>query len=181
MGNFREMIVYRFISSAVVAGSLSAVVAAAAPNVHLAQAPAQPQQQAPQPITKADFTKNVDSRFATIDTDKDGSLSTAEIATVHAEAIQQATARQEQQIAAEFAKRDTNKDNQLSMAEFRAAARPLKPTATPAQLVAELDSNKDGKVSIGEYRTPPMASFDRIDINKDGTLTPQEAQAGRNR
>ena len=175
------MTVFRFIPLAMMAAVIPAA-AAAAPAVQLAQAATQqPAQQAPKPITKAEFTANIDARFAAVDTNKDGALSSAEIGVVQQKALQQAAATQQQRIEAEFKKLDTNKDNQLSMAEFRAAAPGVRASETPAQMVAQLDSNKDGKVSATEYRALPLTNFERMDTNKDGIVTPQEVEAARKR
>lgn len=163
---------------------LLAGAALAVPAAQMAQAqtaPAARAQQAPKPVTKADFAKNLDTRFATVDTNKDGSLNQAEITAVQTRALQQLATVQQQRVGAEFQKLDTNKDNQLSLAEFRAAAPPVRAEQTPQQMLAQLDTNKDGRISPQEYRAPQLANFDRTDANKDGTVTPQEVQARRQR
>lgn len=133
---------------------------------------------APKSISKADFTKTIDSRFAAIDSNHDGSVSKAEIEAAQAKALQELKGRQQQEIQTEFKKLDTNKDNSLSLAEFAAAARPL-PAPTAEAPIAKLDTNKDGKISLAEYRAPRIADFDKIDANHDGTLTAQEVRAAR--
>lgn len=158
-------------------------IAAAAPSVQLAQAntqqPARPAAQAPKPMTRAEFTTSVDARFAAVDTNKDGALSSAEIAAVQQRSLQQAAATQQQRMEAEFRKLDTNKDSQLSMAEFKAAAPGVRASETPAQMIAQIDSDKNGSISAAEYRALPLANFQRMDANKDGIVTPQEVQAAR--
>jgi Ca2+-binding EF-hand superfamily protein len=140
-----------------------------------AQAPAQ----APQQISKADFTKDIDTRFAAIDTNKDGSLSKAEIVAAQAKALAQAQAAAQQRMEAEFKKLDTNHDGSLSLAEFKAAAPSVSVAETPEQMIAALDANKDGKVSAAVYRAGPIANFDKADANHDGVLTAQELAASR--
>jgi Ca2+-binding EF-hand superfamily protein len=135
--------------------------------------------QAPKQISKADFTKNLDSRFANMDTNHDGQLDKAEIAAAQAKAVQQAQAVEQQRLEAEFKKLDTNHDNQLSLAEFKAAAPSLKTNETPDQMVSQLDTNKDGKISTAEYRAPQLANFDKADTNHDGIVTAQELAAAR--
>ena len=135
--------------------------------------------QAPQQISKADFTKNVDARFAVIDTNKDGNLSSAEIAAMQAKALADAAAAEQKQIEADFKKLDTNNDNSLSLAEFKAAAPALRPRQTAEQMLAELDANKDGKVTAAEYRSGPLAQFEKADADHNGILTAQELQASR--
>ena len=130
-------------------------------------------------MTKAEFTKGLDGRFTAIDTNKDGSLSGAEIGAVQTKAMQQAATAQQQKLEGEFKKLDTNKDNQVSLAEFKAALPPVTARETPAQMLAQLDGNKDGKVSTAEYRAIPLANFDKMDANKDGIVTQQEVAAAR--
>jgi Ca2+-binding EF-hand superfamily protein len=159
---------------------LLAAAALVAPGVALAQTQQSAQQaQAPKQMSKADFTKTLDQRFAAMDTNKDGSLDKAEVSAAQTKILQQAGTIQQQRIEAEFKKLDTNKDNQLSMAEFKAAAPPLRASETADQQLAELDTNKDGKISAQEYRAAPIASFDKTDTNRDGVITAAELQAAR--
>ena len=144
-----------------------------------AQTPADPADETPRAMTKAEFTTGMQARFAAIDTNKDGFLTRDEIAAVQANALQRATAAREQRMEAEFKKLDTNNDGSLNLAEFKAAAPAVRPAGTPDAMITQLDANKDGKVSPVEYRTPPLANFDKMDANKDGTITPQELEAAR--
>jgi Ca2+-binding EF-hand superfamily protein len=41
------------------------------------------------------------------------------------------------------------------------------------------DANGDGKVTLAEARARPLEHFDRVDTNKDGTLSPEERRATR--
>jgi len=162
-----------FIRASLLAAALGFATAA------VAQGPAKPAASAPKTIARADLAKGLDTRFASIDANKDGVLSKDEISAVQAAALQRARSVQQQRLEAEFKKLDTNKDNQLSLAEFRAAAPPIRNTESADQTVSKLDSNKDGKISAQEFRAPQLAAFDKADANKDGTITPQEAQAAR--
>jgi Ca2+-binding EF-hand superfamily protein len=141
---------------------------------------AQAASQAPKSVSRADFTKNVDARFAAIDSNHDGVLTKDEIAAAQMKALEQAQAKEQSRLEAEFKKLDTNHDSQLSLAEFKAAVPQVKALASD-QLLARLDANKDGKVSLAEYRAPQLGSFDRLDADHNATLTPQEIQATRRR
>ena len=160
---------------------LTFLIAAATLAAAQAQPAADPTDQTPQAMTKAEFLKGMDARFAAIDGNKDGFLTKEEIAVVQTNALQRATAARDQRMAAEFKKLDTNNNGALDLAEFKAAAPAVRPSGTPEAMVSQLDSNKDGKVSPVEYRTPPIANFDKLDLNKDGTITPQELQTARSK
>ena len=147
----------------------------------MAQAPAKPAASAPKTIAKADLTKGLDTRFAAMDTNKDGFLGKDEISAVQATALKNARAVQQQRLEAEFKKLDTDKNGSLNLAEFKAAASPLNAPETPDEMVAALDSNKDGKINASEYRSKPIANFDRLDADRNGILTPQEVAAARQR
>jgi hypothetical protein len=140
---------------------------------------APPANQAPKQVSKADFTKNVDARFAAIDANHDGQLEKSEIAAAQAKALQNAQAMEQKRLEAEFKKLDTNKDNQLSLAEFKAAAPGVRASETPDQMIAAVDANKDGKISAAEYRAGPLSNFEKADANHDGVLTAAELQAAR--
>ena len=152
------------------------VIASAAGAQATAQ---QPASQAPQQVTKAQFTQTIDARFAGVDTNKDGQVTKAEITAAQTKALAEAQVAEGQRLEAEFNKLDTNKDKQLSLAEFKAAVPPLKPTETADQMIANVDTNKDGKISAAEYRAQPVANFDKADANHDGILTAEELAAAR--
>lgn len=164
-----------FIRASLLAAALGYATAA------VAQGPVKPAASAPKTIARADLAKGLDTRFASIDANKDGVLSKDEISAVQAAALQRARSVQQQRLEAEFKKLDTDKNGSLSLAEFRAAAAPVNASESPDQMLATLDGNKDGKVSSSEYKSKPLANFDRMDSNKDGILTPQEVAAARKR
>lgn len=169
---------------------LAATMIAAPAFATAAPAPA-PRTAAPAPAaqatppTRAAVIKNLDTTFKAVDTNGDGTLSTAEVQAAELKVQQQRVVALRGRVEAEFARLDTNKDGQLSKAEFMAAA-PAAPSAAPngAALLGQLDKNKDGKVSLDEYRAPLLSRFDAIDTNHDGTISATEreaAQAAANR
>jgi hypothetical protein len=161
---------------------ITAAAVALASTAAYAQTPAQPAAKpAPQQVTKAQYTQDIDRRFAAVDTNKDGQLSKEEVAAAQAKALQQAQAMETQQIEADFKKLDTNKDGSLSLAEFTAVAPSVKSNETPEQVIAGLDTNKGGTISAAEYRGPRVANFDKADSNHDGILTAAEVNATRPR
>ncbi len=98
-----------------------------------------------------------------------GPCPAAELAAAEGKVQQQRLAQLRQRFEGDFTTLDTNKDGQLSKTEFMVAAPRTSATAPngPA-IVTQLDRNKDGKVSADEYRAP-LARFDAIDNNRDGT------------
>jgi Ca2+-binding EF-hand superfamily protein len=139
--------------------------------------------QAQQALTRAAVSNDLSSTFTIADTDKNGSLSKAEIAAAEAKVVQGRLAQMRARVEEEFGRADTDKNGSLSKAEFMAVAVPKGPATPPtgAEMLAELDKNKDGKVSLAEFRDPQLAGFDALDTNKDGTLSDAERQAAANR
>ena len=128
---------------------------------------------APQPVTKAVLSSQIDASFARLDSNGDKSLNAAEIDAAQKRQIAEAQGAIAKRIETEFAKLDGNKDGQLSLAEFKAAA-PTPKAASPTDLLGQLDKNKDGKVTQDEFRSTPLANFDRIDFVGHG----EEHRAG---
>ena len=92
---------FRLFPFAAVAASAISAAAFAAPTVKAAQAQAQAPAAQRTP-TRADVIRNIDARFAAVDTNKDGSLSAAEVGVAQTRALQAAGVQQQQRIDAEF-------------------------------------------------------------------------------
>ena len=133
--------------------------------------------QAPKAMTRAQFLANVQTRFNAVDTNHDGFLDSSEVAAAQQKELQQARAVAQQRMEGEFTKLDTNRDGQLSKAEFLAAAPQVQSQETAQQIIGTIDSSKDGKLSLPEYQARPLANFNRLDSNHDGTVTQQEIAA----
>lgn len=105
--------------------------------------------------------------FDTIDADKDGKLSYAEL---------------EAHRKAEFDAADTNKDGVLSADELsaRALARFQEKLAERTQAMLDnMDNDGNGSLSEAEMgEGPGMRNFARIDADNDGFVTRDEIQAG---
>ena len=142
----------------------------------LGQAPAA----RPASITRAQVVGELNAAFGRVDTNKDGSINLAEANAAQQRVGAEAAAQVARNLEAEFAKFDTDKNGQLSLAEFKAAAPKPKMTAG-ADIVKLLDANKDGKISAAEFQAQRLSQFDRLDINHDGTIDPQEQQGALRR
>lgn len=105
--------------------------------------------------------------FDTIDADKDGKLSYAEL---------------EANRKAEFDAADANKDGTLSAEELsaRALARFQEKLAERTQAMLDnMDNDGNGSLSADEMGDGPgMRNFARIDSDNDGFITKEEIQAG---
>ena len=143
-------------------------------------AAAQPAAGAPRPVTRTDFARNLDTNYKRLDTNNDGAVTEPEIQAAQARANQAVEAMLVKRRADVFAKLDTNKDGQLSAAEFNAGSPiPQRPRTDSAGALAKLDTNKDKKVSAAEFRAPPLANFDKMDLNRDGTISVDEQKKAR--
>jgi Ca2+-binding EF-hand superfamily protein len=109
----------------------------------------------------------LNEQFDTIDADKDGKLSYAEL---------------EANRKAEFDAADTNKDGTLSAEELsaRALARFQEKLAERSQAMLDnMDNDSSGGLSQDEMgEGPGMRNFARIDADNDGFVTKEEIQAG---
>ena len=114
----------------------SLAIAAAAAAVLVASAAAA--QNAPKPVSRTDYLKNLDNRFAQVDSNHDGFLSAAELATLQQRELNQAKTMLQQQALQAL---DSNHDGKLSADEFRAP-----------QLAKfnKADANHDGTVTPAE-------------------------------
>jgi len=140
---------------------------------------AQGGQAAPPTLTRAQLSQKVEADFKASDTNGDGKISKAEIQAALQRRATQATAAMHQQQQAEFNKLDTNKDGKLTLAEYQAGtAVTLRADAVDRRL-QQLDTNKDNSVTLAEFRASMMSEFDKLDRNKDGVVSAEEAAGNR--
>lgn len=130
--------------------------------------------------------------FDRIDLNHDGKITTAEAEAAHS---QHAKAKGDQPAKTHaaafnglFARADTNKDAVITKAEFDAMGQQIKARMEKAgaardgmatRMFTSADANKDGRVSLAEMQQSALARFDRVDLNHDGKVTPDERKAAR--
>ncbi|MEO5620961.1 MAG: EF-hand domain-containing protein [Cypionkella sp.] len=107
--------------------------------------------------------------FATLDTDKDGKITKAEL---------------EAAKAARFAAMDSNSDGKVSAEEMLAAREKMRAereAAMMTRMIAKFDKDGDGMLSAAEMPTPRNGDkmIDRIDTDKDGAISQAEADAAK--
>jgi Ca2+-binding EF-hand superfamily protein len=124
------------------------------------------------PVTRMELSNRLDTDYADLDANKDGKVNATEI---NARLVKSAEAELEvikKERDAAFAKFDTDSNGTISRAEFDARAKlPAikEPDAKP--FLDRFDANKDGNISKDEFRAPTMSNFERLDKDKDGTLS----------
>lgn len=144
----------------------------------LAAQTAAPAQPAPKPIAKADVSAKLEADYADLDADKDGKVSTAEIKQRLKKGAEADLALLTKERDSAFTRLDANGDGSISRAEFEAKATlPKIGEPDPAPVLARFDGNKDGQITKDEFRAPTLSNFDRMDANKDGTLSLTEQAA----
>jgi Ca2+-binding EF-hand superfamily protein len=167
----------KFLPLAAILALLASPTLAAPPKAPAAKA-------APREATRADMAKRFDARFAQIDTNKDGSLSRAEVDAARASFVGLTGKVITDQVKQEFALTDKNKDGQASLAEMTAAA-PAEGKAGVAKVLEKLDANNDQQLSQAEFAAaappPKVAGSDdflaRFDADKDVKVTAAEYKA----
>jgi Ca2+-binding EF-hand superfamily protein len=135
------------------------------------------QQAVTEPVARAEYLKVMDGEFKKLDADGDGKVIAQEVAAT-------LTRDQRAQVLALnrdiFTQLDKDKNGALSPEEFVGlAAEP--PPADPKPFMQRMDLDKNGTVSLVEHRTALLTTFDAIDADKDGVVTPAEMQASQQR
>ena len=126
-------------------------------------------------LDRTDRAARREVRFARLDANDDGALDEADRA-----------ARQKDR----FARIDTDRDGALSFEEFSAVrearaerrgarAERRGPGRGGPRMVRAADTNRDGTVTQAEFASAALARFDRIDVDKDGTIGADERPAPR--
>ena len=135
----------------------------------------------PQATSKASLQQRLDARFAQMDSNKDGSLSRAEVQSSHANFVKVAKTAIARRLEQGFTASDTNKDGKVSLAEMTAAA-PAAQKANAGKALQRLDTDKDSHVSLSELTaaapSPKLGDADqfmqRFDADRDGKVTAAE-------
>ena len=124
-------------------------------------------------LDRTDRDARRQERFARRDANGDGALSPAD---------------RDARRKAAFERLDADKSGALSLAEFSARAeqrderradRRGPGRRSAARLGRHADTNRDGTVTQAEFASAALARFDRVDVDKDGTISAGERPARR--
>ena len=132
-------------------------------------------QSADEPLARADYLRLMDQEFAAYDADRDGVVTSAEVAAKLQQDLQMQALQANRQL---FAQLDTNQDGMLSLQEFAALAATGQ-RADPSQFMGRVDLDGDGNVTQVEHRRVMLGAFDAIDTNLDGIVTAAELAASQ--
>jgi len=134
-------------------------------------------------MTRADVEAKVKTKFAMLDADKDGAVTQEEMKAHRA-------AKRAARMDAHFKNMDTDSDGSISRAEFDAAHakkhhkmadrgkrghhRMKHHGMMKGHMFKKADANGDGKVTLAEATAKALAHFDKVDADKNGTVTGAE-------
>ena len=83
-----------------------------------------------------------------------------------------------------FEKMDADRDGKVTAAEMDAAHRAIaggdagKDELSASDKIKAVDQDGDGFLTAAEHAHASRTTFDKMDVNRDGALTPQEMAAG---
>jgi Ca2+-binding EF-hand superfamily protein len=128
--------------------------------------------------------------FARLDANGDGQITRAEAEAARVARVARKGGQPAQAHAVAdgrlFERADSNRDGAITRAEFAAMPRRQNPGGLMAlknraagRMFSTGDANKDGRVSLAEVQQLTLQRFDRLDLNRDGTLTPEERKQAR--
>lgn len=146
--------------------------------------------------TRAEVVDKVRGKFERLDVNRDGFLTQAEASTAGKMMGKRMKAMSPADHNSMFDRLDTSKDGQISRAEFAAAHQGMMARhrgdksergakrmggmggmggmQLGGRMFAMADADKDSRVSLAEATAAATRHFDMADINRDGTLTPEE-------
>ena len=183
------------ILSAILAGT-AGVAIAQAPQATPAPTPVAPMATTPMmqmPETRDGVVAMVREHFTQMDANRDGYVTRDEMQGMRGERRAKRMAMRGQSPGAAgggaFERLDSNHDNMISREEFTAhramraehAGKRGNRTAMRGHgmMMRRADADKDGRVSLAEAQAAAVEHFDKVDVNRDGRITPEERQQMR--
>lgn len=146
----------------------------AQPRSNVPSSPQSTSSQAPGPLSRSGFIRDMENDFAKMDADKNQQLTALEVERWQSAAQLESFKRRNRMI---FSNLDVDRNGQISPSEFAA----LVPRTAPSNgrpMVAQMDKNNDTQISLIEYRRATVMNFDRLDTDTNGVVTQAEMRAG---
>ena len=144
--------------------------------------------------TREAAVERVRTMFARVDANRDGAISEDETAALRgqAQAVRRARVADPARQARTFERLDRNNDNMISREEWAEAQaqRAQRQTARGGErgqrvamrgrmggvMLRMADADRDRRVTLQEAEAAALRRFDRVDLNRDGRITPAERQ-----
>lgn len=158
-------------------------------------------------VTRAEVDARVRAKFARLDANRDGFLTSEEMTAGRGMRMGNRQARMGagqamRDPSAAFDRLDANRDGMINRDEFargrqmrmekrvvinRDGGAPGQPGAMRGKrggmkgggMLKMADANQDGRVTLQEATSGALRRFDMVDTNRDGRITPEERRAGR--
>ena len=127
-----------------------------------------------EPVARAEYLATMDSEFAAMDSDGNGWVTPEEVSAKLTQDVRAQALSANRQL---FVQLDANNDGMVSAEEFAQLVASA-PPADPANYMQRIDLDQDGQVTLLEHRRVMLETFDRLDTDLDGVVTPMEMQAG---
>ena len=183
------------ILSAILAGT-AGVAIAQAPQAMPAPTPVAPMAAAPMmqmPETRDGVVAMVREHFTQMDSNRDGYVSRDEMQGMRGERRAKRMAMRgttpDGARGGAFERLDTNRDNMISREEFTSHRAMRGERAGKGghrmamrghgMMMRRADADNDGRVSLAEAQAAAVQHFDKVDLNHDGRITPEERQQMR--
>ena len=133
-----------------------------------------PNSSSTEPLTRAEFIRQMDIEFSRYDRNGDRVVTIEDIRAAQQQAATGLALRKNREI---FVQLDADRNGQLSAEEFAALVSTENLVVDPNPLMNQFDTDKDGVITLVEYRVATQSNFDRVDTDRDGVITQTEIRA----